>query len=164
MTAAPMLADIVVNGKPVKAVAQATKQGFLYVFDRVTGKPVWPIEERPVPQTDVPGEKYRRHSPSRQTAGLFAQRVLRERSHRLHAGAQGACLEAAKRFRLGPVFLPPVVSKAEGPIGALTSGTLSGGVNWPGSGVRSGNARLLHARVQLVHLTARSRRAAERIL
>src|SRR5437762_8283521 len=55
--AAPLLADIVVNGKPVKAVAQATKQGLLYVFDRITGQPVWPIEERPVPQTDVPGEK-----------------------------------------------------------------------------------------------------------
>src|ERR1700756_3181121 len=57
MPAAPLLADIVVDGKPVKAVAQATKQGLLYVFDRVTGTPVWPIEERPVPQTDVPGEK-----------------------------------------------------------------------------------------------------------
>src|ERR1700733_6741597 len=56
MPAPPLLADIVVNGKPIKAVAQATKQGLLYVFDRVTGQPVWPIEERPVPQSDVPGE------------------------------------------------------------------------------------------------------------
>ena len=54
------------NGKPIKAVAQATKQGFLYVFDRITGQPVWPIEERPVPQTDVPGRKdQRRRSRSR---------------------------------------------------------------------------------------------------
>src|SRR6185436_9925305 len=57
MPAAPLLMDINVDGKPIKAVAQATKQGLLYVFDRITGKPVWPIEERPVPQTDVPGEK-----------------------------------------------------------------------------------------------------------
>ena len=57
MPAAPLLADIDVDGKPIKAVAQATKQGFLYVFDRVTGQPVWPIEERPVPQTDVPGRE-----------------------------------------------------------------------------------------------------------
>jgi quinoprotein glucose dehydrogenase len=57
LPAAPLLADIVVGGKPVKAVALASKQGFLYVFDRVTGQPVWPIEEKPVPQTDVPGEK-----------------------------------------------------------------------------------------------------------
>src|SRR6266511_2562327 len=57
MPAAPLLMDINVNGKPIKAVAQATKQGFLYVFDRISGKPIWPIEEKPVPQTDVPGEK-----------------------------------------------------------------------------------------------------------
>ncbi len=55
---APILTDITVNGKTVKAVAQPTKQEFLYVFDRQTGKPIWPIEERPVPQGDVPGEWY----------------------------------------------------------------------------------------------------------
>src|SRR6202040_2920709 len=54
---APILADITINGRAIKAVAQPTKQGWLYVFDRVTGQPVWPIEERPVPQSDVPGEK-----------------------------------------------------------------------------------------------------------
>src|SRR5437660_9706543 len=57
ISAAPILADINVNGRAIKAVAQPSKQGFLYVFDRVTGQPVWPIEERPVPQSDVPGEK-----------------------------------------------------------------------------------------------------------
>src|SRR5215813_1924219 len=57
MTSAPILSDINVNGRPVKAVSVASKQGWLYVFDRVTGQPVWPIEERPVPQSDVPGEK-----------------------------------------------------------------------------------------------------------
>src|SRR5207237_1762068 len=57
MSSAPILADINVNGRPIKAVAVPTKQGWLYVFDRATGQPVWPIEERPVPQSDVPGEK-----------------------------------------------------------------------------------------------------------
>src|SRR6266853_1896129 len=57
MTSAPILADINVNGRPVKAVSVASKQGWLYVFDRTNGQPVWPIEERPVPQSDVPGEK-----------------------------------------------------------------------------------------------------------
>jgi glucose dehydrogenase len=57
LPAAPNLIDIRVNGKPVKAVAQVSKQGFLYVFDRVTGEPIWPIEERPVPQSTVPGER-----------------------------------------------------------------------------------------------------------
>jgi quinoprotein glucose dehydrogenase len=53
---APILADITVEGRPIKAVAQLTKQGFVFVLDRETGKPVWPIEERPVPKSDVPGE------------------------------------------------------------------------------------------------------------
>ena len=59
LPAAPNLVDIEVDGRSIKAVAQITKQGFVYVFDRVTGEPVWPIEERPVPQSTVPGE--RRH-------------------------------------------------------------------------------------------------------
>ena len=53
---APILADITVDGRPVKAVAQLTKQGFVFVLDRATGKPVWPIEERPAPKSDAPGE------------------------------------------------------------------------------------------------------------
>src|SRR5678815_5176123 len=57
MSSAPMLADINVNGRAIKAVAVPSKQGFLWVFDRATGQPVWPIEERPVPPSDVPGEK-----------------------------------------------------------------------------------------------------------
>src|SRR6195256_3128153 len=57
LSSAPILMDINVNGKPVKAVALPSKEAFLYVFDRITGQPVWPIEERPVPQSDVPGEK-----------------------------------------------------------------------------------------------------------
>ena len=134
MPAAPLLADIVVDGKPIKAVAQATKQGLLYVFDRVTGQPVWPIEERPVPQTDVPGEKTAPTQPFPTKPPAYSRNGVVESDlidFTPELKAQG--LEVAKRYRLGPVFLPPLVSKAEGPLGALTSGTLSGGVNWPGS-------------------------------
>ncbi len=134
MPAAPLLADINVNGKQVKAVAQATKQGILYVFDRVTGVPVWPIEEKPVPQSDVPGEKTSPTQPFPTKPPAYSRNGVLESDlidFTPELKAQG--LEASKRFRLGPVFLPAVVSKAEGPIGALTSGTLSGGVNWPGS-------------------------------
>jgi quinoprotein glucose dehydrogenase len=63
---APILGDITVNGKRINAVAQVSKRGFVYVFDRKTGAPVWPIEERPVPQSTVPGEKPPRLSRSRQ--------------------------------------------------------------------------------------------------
>jgi quinoprotein glucose dehydrogenase len=134
MPAAPLLADIVVNGKPIKAVAQATKQGLLYVFDRVTGQPVWPIEERPVPQTDVPGEKTAPTQPFPTRPPAYSRNgVVESDLIDFTPELKAAGLEAAKRYRLGPVFLPPLVSKAEGPVAALTAGTLSGGVNWPGS-------------------------------
>src|SRR6187401_2966212 len=134
MPAAPLIADIVVDGKPIKAVAQATKQGLLYVFDRVTGKPVWPIEERPVPQTDVPGEKTSPTQPFPTKPPAYSRNgVLEGDLVDFTPEIKAQALEVAKRYRLGPVFLPPVVSKPEGPLGALTAGTLSGGVNWPGS-------------------------------
>jgi quinoprotein glucose dehydrogenase len=134
MPAAPILIDITVDGKPIKAVAQATKQGMLYVFDRITGQPVWPIEEKAVPQSDVPGEKtsptqpFPTKPPAYSRNGVLESDLL-DFTPELHAQA----VEQAKRYRLGPVFLPAVVSKQEGPLAALTSGTLSGGVNWPGS-------------------------------
>jgi quinoprotein glucose dehydrogenase len=135
LPAAPLIADINVNGRAIKAVALPTKQGFLYVFDRVTGQPVWPIEERPVPQTDVPGEKTAPTQPFPTKPPAYSRNGVVESDlidFTPELKAQG--LEAAKRYRLGPVFTPPVVSKLEGPIATLTAGTLSGGVNWPGSG------------------------------
>ena len=134
LPAAPLLADIVVDGKPIKAVAQATKQGMLYVFDRVTGQPVWPIEERPVPQTDVPGEKTSRTQPFPTKPPMYSRNGVSESDLiDFTPEIKAQALDVAKRYRLGPVFLPPLVSKAEGPLAALTAGTLSGGVNWPGS-------------------------------
>ncbi len=134
MPAAPLLMDITVDGKPIKAVAQATKQGMLYVFDRITGKPVWPIEERPVPQTDVPGEKTSPTQPFPTKPPAYSRNgVLESDLVDFTPELKQQALEVAKRYRLGPVFLPPLVSKEDGPIAALTAGTLSGGVNWPGS-------------------------------
>jgi len=134
MPAAPLLMDIVVDGKPVKAVAQATKQGLLFVFDRVTGKPIWPIEERPVPQTDVPGEKTSPTQPFPTRPPAYSRNgVIESDLVDFTPEIKAQALEVAKRYRLGPVYLPPLVSKPEGPIAALTAGTLSGGVNWPGS-------------------------------
>ena len=133
ISSALILADISVDGKAVKAVAQPSKQGFLYVFDRLTGKPIWPIPERPVEVGNVPGEWYSPTQPiptkplaySRNGVSLddlidFTP-ALRERAR-----------EIASKFHLGPVYTPPTVSKLEGPLGTLTMGTASGGTNWPG--------------------------------
>ena len=81
--AAPNLIDITVDGKRIKAVAQPTKQAFLYVFDRVTGKPVWPIEEQPVPASTVPGSRLRGRNPFRQACGVRPAERARRRPDRL---------------------------------------------------------------------------------
>ena len=130
---APILADITVNGQTVKAVAQPTKQAFLYVFDRVTGKPVWPIEERPVEQSKVPGEKtsptqpFPTRPPAYDTQG-FSLDDLIDFTPELRAKAQ----ELVSRYKLGPVFTPAVVSTPGGPYGTLAMATAGGGTNWPG--------------------------------
>ncbi len=91
LPSAPNLIDVRVNGKPVKAVAQVSKQGFVYVFDRVTGKPIWPIEERLVPQSTAPGEKSSRTQPfPTKPAPFDRQGVTHGRRARLHAGVAQA--------------------------------------------------------------------------
>ena len=88
LPAAPILADITVDGRPIKAVVQLTKQGFAFVFDRATGEPVWPIEERPVPTSDTPGERTAPTQPfPTKPAPFERQGVYGGRSDRLHAGA-----------------------------------------------------------------------------
>jgi quinoprotein glucose dehydrogenase len=133
ISSAPILADITVDGKAVKAVAQPSKQGFLYVLDRVTGKPIWPIPERPVEVGNVPGEWYSRTQPIPTKPPAYSRNgvsiddlidftpALRERAK-----------EIVSKYHLGPVYTPPAVSKLEGLLGTLTMGTASGGTNWPG--------------------------------
>ena len=83
---APILVDLNVDGRAIKAVAQPAKQGFVYVFDRVTGEPVWPIDERPVPQGDVPGEWYSPTQPFPTKPPAYdRQGDVARRSDRLHA-------------------------------------------------------------------------------
>jgi quinoprotein glucose dehydrogenase len=131
--AAPILADIKVDGKTIKAVAVPTKQGILYTFDRLTGKPVWPIEEKPVEKGDVPGEWYSPTQPMPTKPPAYAKNGtsmddLVDFTPELHEQA----VAIASRFKLGPIFTPPVVSKADGPLATLTRGPTNGGSNWPG--------------------------------
>ncbi len=129
----PILADIVVNGRTIKAVAQPTKQAFLYVLNRETGKPIWPIEERPVPKGDVPGEWYSptqpfpTKPPAYDRQG-FLESYLIDFTPELHAEAE----EIIKKYRIGPIFTPGSLSRPEGPLATLTLATAGGGSNWPG--------------------------------
>ena len=109
---APILADITVNGKVIKAVAQPTKQGWVYVFDRVTGQPVWPIEERPVEKGDVPGERYSPTQPFVTKPPPFERQGvsiddLIDFTPELRAEA----VKLVSRYKLGPIFTPPVVEQ-----------------------------------------------------
>src|SRR5260370_11541890 len=126
----PMLVDITMNGRPVKAVAQPTKQAFLYVFNRVTGTPVWPIQERPVPKGDVPGESYSptepfpTKPPAYDNQGVSIDKLI-DWTPELRAEA----VKLVSRYKMGPLFTPPVVSKAEGPLGTLISPGAQAGTN-----------------------------------
>jgi len=135
LSSAPILADINVNGKAIKAVALPSKEAFLYVFDRVTGQPVWPIEERPVPKGDVPGEWYSPTQPFPTKPPAYARQWvgpddLIDFTPELRAQA----IKAIEPFKNGPMFNPPIASKIGGPVAGLTIGTTNGGTNWPGGG------------------------------
>ncbi|MCY3964196.1 MAG: pyrroloquinoline quinone-dependent dehydrogenase [Acidobacteria bacterium] len=129
--AAPNLVDITVDGREIKAVAQITKQGFIYVFDRRTGEAVWPIEEREVPQTDVPGERTSPTQPfptkpaAYEHQGLASDDMLISFTPELH--------EAAKKIRdrwvYGPLFTPPSLQ------GTILLPGWGGGANWSGAAV-----------------------------
>jgi quinoprotein glucose dehydrogenase len=134
---APILADITINGRTVKALAQPTKQAFLYMFDRATGRPIWPIEERPVEKGDVPGEWYAPTQPFPLDAhgkpfaydlNGFLPEYLIDFTPELHAEAE----KVISKYKIGPIFTPPVVSKADGPLGTLSLAINSGGTVWAG--------------------------------
>jgi quinoprotein glucose dehydrogenase len=130
---APMLVDFNLNGRVVKAVAQPTKQSILYVFDRATGQPIWPIEEKPVPQGDVPGEKYSPTQPMPTKPPAYGRTAtsvdeLIDFTAELRAEAE----KLTARYKMGPLFTPPVVSKLEGPLATLVAGCCQGGTGWPG--------------------------------
>ena len=130
---APILADITVNGRLIKAVAQPTKQANLYVFDRVTGNPVWPIEERPVPKGDVPGEWYSPTQPfPTKPPGYDRQGVSIDDLIDFTPELRAEAVKIVSRYKIGPMFTPPVVSQREGPIATLSLATAGGGTNWAG--------------------------------
>ena len=127
---APILVDITVNGRTVKAVAQPTKQACLYVFNRETGEPIWPIEERPVAKGDVPGEWYAPTQPFPTKPPAYdRQGVSKDDLIDFTPELRAEAEKMVAHYKIGPIFTPPVVSKIEGPLATLTSGFAT---NWPG--------------------------------
>lgn len=130
---APILADVVIDGQLRKIVAQPTKQAFLYVFDRITGEPIWPIEERPVEIGDVPGEWYSPTQPFPTKPPAYdRQGVSEDDLIDFTPELRARALDIVGWHKLGPIFTPPVVSNIDGPLGTLMAPATGGGTNWPG--------------------------------
>jgi quinoprotein glucose dehydrogenase len=127
--APPNLVTITVDGRRIDAVAQVTKQGFTYVFDRVTGKPVWPIVERAVrTDSNVPGEKPYPTQPFPTKPPAFVdQGVSLEDANNLTPEIKSMAQDAMRKFRVGPMFTPPSLE------GTLQRPSQSGGANWGGA-------------------------------
>ena len=135
------LLDITVDGRPIKAIAQSSKQAFTYVFNRVTGEPVWPIEERPVPQGDVPGEWYSPTQPfPTKPAAFDLQGITIDDLIDFTPELREEAIRLAGRAQLGPIFTPPPVRGAGKPI--IQSPGPGGGINWPGTAVDPETGRL----------------------
>jgi len=130
---APILVDITVDGRAIKAIAQPSKQTWLYVFDRVTGEPVWPIEERAVEASNVPGEllsptqPFPTRPPAYDRQGVSVDDLV-DFTPELRAEAE----RIMANYRIGPIFTPPTVSVPEGPWGTLMLPSQAGGTNWAG--------------------------------
>ena len=136
MSSAPILADITVDGKAIKAVAVPSKQAMLYVFDRITGQPVWPIEEKAVPQSDVPLEKTSPTQPFPTKPPAYARNYLRipEDLVDFTPDMRAQARDNIARYKNGPMYNPPIVGDPKGFLGAINLGNASGGTNWPGGG------------------------------
>jgi len=130
---APMLYDMESNGETVKVLAQPTKSAFLFVLNRETGEPIWPIEERPVPQSDVPGEKTSRTQPFPTRPEPFdRQGVSIDSLIDFTPELRAEAVELVKDYKIGPIFTPPELARPNGPIATLILPSDVGGANWPG--------------------------------
>ena len=132
--AAPILLDVTVDGRPVKAVVQLTKQAFAYAFDRETGEPLWPLQERPVPASDVPGEWTSPTQPFPTRPAAFDRQGFSEDDLvDFTPEIRAAALASLKDLRTGPLYTPPSLLEAQdGTRGTLHLPHFGGGANWEG--------------------------------
>ena len=128
LPAAPTLVDITVDGRPLKAVAQISKQGFTYVFDRITGEPVWPIEERAVPPSSVPGEVASPTQPFPTKPAPFEPQGISDATLIDYTPAlRQEALQIIEEFDYGPLFTPPTLR------GTIQFPGWGGGAEWHGA-------------------------------
>jgi quinoprotein glucose dehydrogenase len=134
--AQPNLIDITVNGRQVKAIAEVSKQAFVYVLDRVTGQPVWPIEERPVPRGDMPGEWYAPTQPFPTKPPAYDQQgVTVDDLIDFTPELRQEAIRILSRYRYGPMFTPPSLARMPtGTKGTVQMPGAAGGSNWTGAG------------------------------
>jgi len=161
---APALVTMTMNGRRVDAVVQLTKQGLAFVFDRVTGEPIWPIEERPVPSSDVAGEHAWPTQPvPTKPAAIAPQGIGPDDAFDLTPELRAQAQAEMQKYRTGPLYTPPSV------IGTLMNPGIIGGANWGGSAFDAETGRLYVktsnqpalARIRPSDRTAANPRAAE---
>ena len=134
ISAAPLLMDVMIDGRERKVVAQPGKQGWLYVFDRITGEPIWPIPEVPVPQTDVPGEKTAPTQPIPTKPPPYSRTHLElDDLIDFTPALRARALDNLKKYRWEPIAYIPHVGPDSEYLGAINVGTTLGGINWPGA-------------------------------
>ena len=134
--AAPVLLDLTVNGKKIKALAQVNKTAFAFVFDRTNGQPVFPIEERPVPQGSAPGEWYSPTQPFPTKPAPFDRQGVSESDLADYTPEiKAAALKVASQYVLGPIFTPPIVKDTGGKLATIQLPGAGGGANWMGASV-----------------------------
>ena len=132
--AAPVLMDIVVEGQEIPAIAQITKQAFTFVFDRRTGEPVWDIEDRPVPQSNVPGEVTAATQPFPTLPPAFdRQGATVENLIDFTPELRAEALEIFSNYVTGPMFTPPSVAEPDGSRGTIQLPGSQGGADVQGA-------------------------------
>ena len=135
LPAAPTLLDVTVRGSRIKAIAQVSKQGFTYVFDRINGRPLWPIEERPVPPSDIPGEELSPTQPFPTKPPAFEyQGVTDDLLIDFTTELRDEARLIARRYRHGMLYTPQSLWKEGETYGSLQLPGINGGANWSGSG------------------------------
>ena len=135
MSSAAMLADITVNGRAVKAVAVPSKQGFLWVLDRTNGQPVFQIEERPVPQSEVPGEKSSPTQPFPTRPPAYTRTTIKVPDDLIDftPAMREQAVKQLSRYKVATsMYNPPILGDVNGLLGAINLGNAVGGTNWPG--------------------------------